>query len=201
MLAASLFILVGALQATDSIPGWRFDNGSGTYAVAFDSAVHHAGTRGVRIATVTGTPIGVGNLMQTIRADQFAGKRVRLSAWVRTRDLMGGVQLWFRADARSIMRLDNMADRALGESREWRRIESVMDLPADAFALAFGVFVRGPGTAWVDHFTLEVVSSDVPTTKLAGEFSLTEAQLSERLTRAQNLPSAPVNFDFERAER
>ena len=32
----------------------------------------------------------------------------RLSAWVRTRDLMGGVQLWLRADARSIIRLDNL---------------------------------------------------------------------------------------------
>jgi hypothetical protein len=201
MLAASLFILLGALQATDSIPGWRFDNGSGTYAVALDSAVHHAGTRGVRIETLSSTPIGVGNLIQSIQAGQFAGKRVRLSAWVRTRDLMGGVQLWLRADARSIMRLDNMADRALGESQEWRRIESVMDVPADAFALAFGVFVRGPGTVWLDHFSLEVVSSDVPTTKLAGESPIPEALLNERIARSQTLPSTPVNFDFEQPQR
>jgi hypothetical protein len=166
-----------------------------------DTTVHHAGTRSARIETLIDTPVGVGNLMQSIQAGQFAGKRVRLSAWIRTRDLMGFVQLWLRADARSVMRLDNMADRALGESKEWRRIESVMDVPADAFALAFGVFVRGPGTVWLDHFMLEVVSSDVPTTKLALESAIPEAQLSGRVTRAQSLPSAGVNFDFEQPQR
>jgi hypothetical protein len=111
--------------------------------------------------------------------------------------MIGTVQLWLRADTRSIMRIDNMGDRALGESKEWRRIESVIDVPADAFALAFGVFVRGPGTVWLDHFTLEVVGSDVPTTKLAGESPIPEQLLNDRLARAQTLPSAPVNFDFE----
>jgi hypothetical protein len=197
MLAASLVLLLGTLQATDSIPGWRFDNGQGTYAVALDSAVHHAGARGVRIETLSSTPVGVGNLLQSIQAGQFAGKRVRLSVWVRTRDMIGTVQLWLRADARSIMRIDNMGDRALGEAKEWRRIESVIDVPADAFALAFGVFVRGPGTVWLDHFTLEVVGSDVATTKLAGESPIPEEVLNQRLARAQTLPAAPVNFDFE----
>jgi hypothetical protein len=99
------------------------------------------------------------------------------------------------------MRLDNMADRALSEAKEWRRIESVMDVPADAFALAFGVFVRGPGTVWLDHFTIEVVSSDVPTTKLALESPIPEAQLTGRVTRALTFPSAAVNFDFEQTLR
>ncbi len=40
----------------------------------------------------------------------------------------------------------------------------MLDVPANATLIAFGVLVSGEGTAWLDDAKFEVVPSSVPTT-------------------------------------
>jgi hypothetical protein len=108
-----------------------------------------------------------GTLMQSVGAGQFLGKRVRLAAFVRTSDVNAWSGLWLRVDRKSgAMILDNMEDRPIRGTTEWSEHHVVLDVPADAVSLNFGVLQTGSGTTWLDDVRLEAVDSTVPTTLL-----------------------------------
>jgi hypothetical protein len=75
---------------------------------------------------------------------------------------------------------DNMEQRPVKGTSEWVRRELVLNVPSDAFAIAIGALLVGPGQVWVDDFTLEVVGSDVPIT-----------------VPEESLSKFPVNLNFE----
>src|SRR5262245_19557024 len=90
-----------------------------------------------------------GGAMQTISPENYAGKRVRLSGWVKTQDANdGGGHLWLRVDGQQqgvSLQFDNMDGRAVKGTTDWQQASVVLDVPADSSALAFGYFVQGAG--------------------------------------------------------
>lgn len=77
---------------------------------------------------------------------------------------------------------DNMEDRPIKGTTDWRRYEVVLNVPQNATGIFLGVLLGGTGTVWLNSVNLEVVGSDVPTTE-------TKAPPS--------LPNAPANLNFE----
>lgn len=55
--------------------------------------------------------------------------------------------------------------RRLTGTRGWVRSEIVIDVPPEGEKILFGTFLSGNGCVWIDSFTFEVVSDDVPLTK------------------------------------
>ena len=76
---------------------------------------------------------------------------------------------------------DNMNRRRIKGSTEWRLYRIVLDVPAEATHISFGVLLTGAGRVWVDDVTFEVVDETVELT--AG--------------RNPQYPDGPVNLDFE----
>ena len=74
-----------------------------------------------------------------------------------------------------------MAGRPIGGTTEWERYEVVLDVPAEAWAIALGVLLVGQGEAWMSDFNVEIVGADVETT----DTGMTAA-----------LPERPQNLDF-----
>src|SRR5712691_7388604 len=73
--------------------------------------------------------------------------------------------LWMRLDGeKRTLGFDNMGNRAVTGTTEWKRYEITLDVPENAANIAFGSFVAGKGQAWVDDFQVEVVGKDVPST-------------------------------------
>jgi hypothetical protein len=115
-----------------------------------------------------------GNLMQSIDATPFRGKRVRFRAAVRTGELSadGRAQLWFRVDRASangqnnIGAFDNMQDRPIRDG-QWKHYEIVGQVDDDALRINLGLLVLGKGKAWLDDASLEVVSENTPATGAA----------------------------------
>ncbi len=108
------------------------------------------------------------NLMQSVDAVAFRGKRVRFRAAVKTAELDSAtrVQLWFRVDrADGIGAFDNMQDRPI-RGNEWKQYAIVLDVAEDAEKLVVGMFVIGSGKAWIDDAHLEVVADDTPSTSM-----------------------------------
>src|SRR6202163_3923712 len=105
-------------------------------------------------------------MMQQFAADDYLGKRVRISATVGTENATGWVGLWMRTDSaeRSAVTFDNMKDRPITGTTGWNRTAVVLDVPANASLIAFGVIVSGEGAAWLDDVKFEVVPNSVPTT-------------------------------------
>ena len=121
--------------------------------------------------------------MQMCRAESFRGKRLKFTGYVKTLDVVGTANLWFRVDGDSgkLLAFDNMQNRPIKGTTDWKEYSVVLDVPETATALAFGIFVQGAGMAWLNDVQLIEVSSSVKSTKM------------EDVT---SLPDAPQNLDF-----
>jgi hypothetical protein len=108
---------------------------------------------------------GFGNLMQSFDATPYRLKRVRFRAAVRTEvpDFYGRVQLWLRVDRlnRLMGFFDNMGDRPITNSSEWRYFEIIGDIDQDAEKINIGLMLIGIGKAWLDDVSFEVVGDAV----------------------------------------
>jgi hypothetical protein len=167
--------------------GW-FRNGKNAekYVVGVDSTQSWGGMPSAYVKSIAETKDGFGGMMQTAAADSYAGKRVKLSAWVKTEDANdGGGHLWFRIDGQQqgqMLGFDNMQNRAVKGTSDWQEASVVLDVPAaGASKLAYGFFVQGNGKMWVNGQTMQVVGPDVPTTNM----------------REAMTPAAPTNLGFD----
>lgn len=150
-------------------PGWLTAGpGSKGYEMGLAPGAGRNGSTAFRVRSIDrqnrNAFLGV---MQQIDGGPWAGQRVRLSAWLRTRDVRGRVGLFLRAydGDRRMVAFDNMDSRPVRGTAGWRRYEVVVDVPEDAGEVAFGVFLGfGSGEVWVDDFHLDRVGPAVGTT-------------------------------------
>jgi hypothetical protein len=182
--------------AADGLPKGWFKAGTHpqNYEMSTDTVVKHGGKIGARIKFTGANAEGFGTLMQAFKADDYRGKRVRMSAWMKTEDAESA-NLWLRVDGTNrTLGFDNMGNRAVRGTNEWKKYELTVDVPAEAVDIAFGAFAAGKGQVWVDDYSFEVVSQEVPSTNM-----LTPEQMKEEQgTRpAREYPKQPVNLDFE----
>lgn len=168
-------------DAHDGTPaGWIL---AGNQPQNYRTGVEAAGVAFLASRTDSATA-GFGTLMQSIQADNYAGKRVRFRASVRSENLRGWAGIWMRVDkGTTSLALDNMQSRPIKGSTSWSDYAVVLDVPRDATSISFGTLVDSAGEVWIEHLTFEIVGDDVPTT--ASPFG------------QPNLPAAPVNLDFQ----
>ena len=141
------------------VPGWSFategsgiprDQDAGGFAAGVDREVAHGGHASVSIRSIVAEPKGFRAVTQLIKADAYRGKRVRLSGYLKTRDVSGGwAGLWLRVDGPDAKRLaiDNMGSRRVIGTTDWSRHAVVLDVPEAAVRLAirFPAHGHGPG--------------------------------------------------------
>lgn len=164
----ALCALAGAGLAADMPEGWVK---AGSYPAEYEMGVDRAHPRqGRPTAYVKGIASqyhGFGTLMQMALPGEFPGKRVRFSADLKAEGIDSGwAGLWFRVDGErgEGLAFDNMQDRALKGTTDWKHVEVVLDVPKEARALAFGLLLSGGGQAWMDRLKFEVVGLEVPVT-------------------------------------
>jgi hypothetical protein len=118
------------------------------------------------LKSVVPQPHGFGTLMQTVKADAFRGKRVRLSSYVRSESVAGWAGLWMRVDGpRSLpLAFDNMQNRPISGTSHWRKCDVVLDVPVSAKGIALGLLLTGAGQVWMDALNITAVDKCVPTT-------------------------------------
>lgn len=162
------------------------------YEAGIDPATPHGDGRTavIRCRYAEGDPVyaamekGFATLMQSVAASPYRGKRVCLSAELRSRDIVGAATLWLRADAatgRSVA-FDNMEERSvdgpLTGTQSWTGRRIVLDVPETAESLHFGFYLRGSGEAW------------------ASGFDLREASPEDGEAARARISPVPVNLDF-----
>ena len=196
-MAASFVVCAAALSQSSGLPGWRLAGNDRTeFAIGIDESVRHGGARSANIRCVPSKCNGFGTLIQIIRAENYLGRRIRLSAWVKA-DRAGQANIWMRVDGSdATIAFDNMDNRKARGTFEWRLQQIVLDVPADAAIINYGMLVAHGGQAWLDDVLLEAVDKRVKSTDMlqhavrAGSMSMAEME---------RLSTAPVNGDFEQA--
>src|SRR4051812_4301234 len=149
------------------LDGWLVSGPSRQFRATADTAVVHGGRASARLEATGRDVDGAGSLIQTVPAAPYRGKRVRFAGYVMTDGVTGWAGLWMRVDRpnrRSAFA--NMQDRPLRGTTGWTRCAVVLDVAADATALAIGLVQDGPGVSHVDDTAVEVVGTDVAVTEI-----------------------------------
>ena len=166
--------------------GWyKSGSRSQDYVVGTDETVKRGGAASAFVKSRIPEAAEFGTLMQTIRAEPWRGKRIRLAAYLKTASVAKSAVIWMRIDGRDRTAMplgfDNMTNRELRGTVDWTRVEIVLDVPPEAMEINFGIMLSGAGQVWADDLQFEEVSTKVPTTGGPPRF-----------------PNAPVNLNFER---
>ena len=179
-------VLAPAHTSSGAPKGW-WKNGSkpAAYDVGIDPTQPYKQPISVYVKSLDpkATEGSFGGTMQMCRAESFRGKRLKFTGYVKTRDVFGTANLWFRVDDENgkILAFDNMQDRPIKGTTDWKEYSVVLDVPEKATALAYGMFISGAGMAWLNDVQLIEVGSNVKSTNMENTF---------------NLPDAPQNLDF-----
>jgi hypothetical protein len=101
-----------------------------------------------------------GSCMQSIYADPFRGRRIKISAAVRTEisDRVSTAQLWISYDNETDEpgELVAMQDNPI-ENDEWQRYELIISIGPDAGRINYGIMLAGSGRVWMDEVNIEVI--------------------------------------------
>ena len=185
------------------------------YEMHLDTSVKHSGGASATMrSTASVTKEGFAAAIQSIRPDEFRGKRVRLSGYLKSEGVAEWSGLWLRIDAEDpaiMLEFDNMGDRPVKGTSDWKKYEIVLDVPSEAAEIVYGFLLNGKGQVWADDFELAAVGKDVVKTSRpispedlaeAEEFKKKDPKGYEELkkktveSRAKR-PLKPVNLGFE----
>ena len=181
------FAIHGVSRANLGLPdGWiRAGSAPADFDMGTDHSFAHAGKASGYLKSKVVKPAGFGTLMQMCKGEEFHGKRVRMSAWIKSENVRSWAGLWMRVDgteANQMLAFDNMQSRPIKGTSDWKQQQIVLDVAPEAKDIAYGILLDGPGAVWLDEVTFEVVDRSVPTTGTGpgGE-----------------LAARPKNLDFE----
>jgi len=191
-LIAALFVIAILITVliiannNNKIPNGWYPAGSNPseYEMGIDNSVFQNGQACAFIKSKSPKENQFGTLMQTISAEYYLGKRLMLSGYIKSEDVKVWSGMWMRIDGENNRQLkfDNMQDRAIKGTTDWKKYEIVLDIPENSTTINYGVLLGGNGKVWFDSFELKEVDKNVPVTNL---------------TKENKLPSQPVNLDFE----
>jgi len=165
---AALFALVSSSAARQALPrGWMTGNPE-SYESGIDREIFREGEASAYLKSKTTSPKDFGTIYQTFSARKYAGKRVRMSAFVKAEKVAEWAGLWMRVDGATQeemnLAIDNMYNRPITGTEDWKEYEIVLDVPEEGVWIVFGILLDGPGTVWVDDFSFKEVSRWVPVT-------------------------------------
>jgi hypothetical protein len=145
--------------------GWLLSGDSPTnYEMGVDQQVSYRGSPSAYLKAKQPFTEGYGTMMQQFSPGQYAGKRVRLSAFVKAEEVSDWAGLWMRVEkGPTIVGFDNMQDRPIKGTTTWRNYEVVLDVPPDATKIAYGILLSQSGTVWLNGVKFESVGpTNVP---------------------------------------
>jgi tetratricopeptide (TPR) repeat protein len=166
--------------------GWMRSGSNPTqYEMGVDKNVTHNGTASGYIKSLTPNFKGTGTLMQAFVADNFIGKKVKLTCYTKTREVKEWAGVWMRVDGANRsgghLAFDNMQDRPIKGTTDWTERTLLLDVPQGSATINFGILLVGGGQVWADDFAFEAV----------GESGKPSAK------RASYINDEPLNLNFD----
>lgn len=163
----TIFIITGLLLTTNhlyaqKIDGW-FLTGSkpNSYTIGLDKSTYKIGGSSAFLKSIDKKIEGFGTLIQSCSADEYLGKRIKMTAYIKSENISHWAGMWLRVDSKQTkeaLSFDNMQDRPIKGNNDWTLCEIILDVPADSGTLNFGVLLSGTGKVWFDNIKFEVVN-------------------------------------------
>ncbi|HTQ35432.1 MAG TPA: hypothetical protein VMH77_00195 [Steroidobacteraceae bacterium] len=171
---------VAAVPLSPLPPGWSvLGNGGplrlpGRCEIGVDSQKQVGTMQPFSVHCVGDLVPSFGGAKETIDSSQYRGKRVRISAWLKTdgvegvnspqyAPIAGEAGLWLgMGSVQGGMRMDRMQERAVKGTTDWQYRDFVADVPVDSRQMMIGYWMQGKGQLWVRDLTVEEVPASVP---------------------------------------
>lgn len=185
------------MTATKSAPpkGWTIGGSHpNRYEMSLFTDFCHSGTKCARLCSTTEAIDGFGTLAQSVYADGYRGKRIKLTAFIKSISVGDWAGLWMRVDGEDgeMLGFDNMQNRPIKGDTDWTEYHVVLDVPEKSTTIGFGVLLCGVGSLWLDDFELNVVGLDVEST---------DRTWNSRSCGIQYQNLRPINMDFSQGLR
>ena len=165
---AFIFTIVIIAINNYKIPDGWYPAGSNPneYEMGIDNTIFQSGQSCAYIKSKNPKRDEFGTLMQTISAENYLGKRLQLSGYIKSEDVEEWCGMWMRIDGESnkLLGFDNMQDRAIKGNTDWNKYVIVLDVPVSSKTILFGVLLTGEGKVWFDNFELKEVDKSVQVT-------------------------------------
>ena len=173
-------------QSNPKIPkGWFVAGSKPTeYEAGQDKSVFQNGQISAFLKSKEPKNNEFGTLMQYISSENYIGKRLRMTGYIKSESVEGWSGMWMRVDGENGKQLgfDNMQERAIKGTTDWKKYEIVLDVTPGSKGLGYGILLNGKGKVWFDNIKIEEVEKTIPATNTIKE---------------NNNPKQPVNLDFE----
>ena len=179
--------------ADSHIKGWVLvGKNTKAYQSGIDKNIKYSGSASAFLSCNIKTTNNWANLMQTIKADAYKGKRIRLSAWVKTANKGNLAILWVGINnARSTETPGT--NKFIPWNSDWKQYSLVLDVDTSGAFIEFGIMLHDTGKAWIDDVKMEIVDKSIPLTKDINKERQTTSNLSfENCTSATNMPDGWV---------
>lgn len=169
-----------------SVKGWILSGSDPyNYEMGVDHAVVHQGKASGYLKSKTVLEgDSFATMMQQFKADNYVNKRIRLSGFLKTKDVGLFSSMWMRVDNANgdTIQFDNMSNRSITGTTNWSLYSIVLEVPKESTVISFGIILSGRGQVWVDQLTFEEVDESV---------------LSTNLEIQSDILDEPVNLSFE----
>jgi hypothetical protein len=158
------------LKIENPVDGW-FKAGSKPYLyeIGKDENIKHNEQPSYYLKSISEVTDGFGTIMNQSKPDEYLGKRVKMSGFIKAENIVGWAGMWMRVDGpdpEKSLQFDNMHNRPLKGTKDWTKYEIVLDVPENSTGIAYGVLINGSGQVWLGSFSFEVVGDDVPSTNM-----------------------------------
>ena len=161
------------LDGAERTSGW-FMTGSHAqnYDYLFDSQVKQNGLGSFSLKAKVSETGGYGAFLQSIKADAYRGKMVRLSASVKTRDVQPRATLMLYAyGPNALLKYTGNAYGPLTGTQDWKSCEAALNVPEECVHLTFGMVLAGTGQVWFNEIQLTTVDSPPPQRDIPGSLN------------------------------
>ncbi|HEX2866058.1 MAG TPA: hypothetical protein VHO03_03400 [Ignavibacteriales bacterium] len=179
------------LNPDGSIPkGWiKAGTDSKSYEVGIEKGAGNDGSNAAYIKSIKADIKGFGVLLQGFSAEKYLGKRVRLSGYMKSKDVENSAGFVMRIeneeDRSHPLGFDNMSNRPVKGNTDWKIYQVVLDVPENSTEIMLGGLLTGKGQVWFSNLKFEVVDKSVPTTDLGS------------IINDKGEPVEPTNLNFQ----
>ncbi|MGV3508594.1 MAG: hypothetical protein ACO1N7_04830 [Sphingobacteriaceae bacterium] len=170
LISCITFLSFSAFKLNEKIKGWFL---AGSSPQSYLIGVETNSERSSKVAFLKSVKEskGFGTLMQGFYPNKYLGKRVRMSGFIKSKDVADWAGMWFRIDGedKKALGFDNMQSRPIKGNQEWKKYSIVLDVPSNSKYFAYGVLLSGEGQIWMDDVSFEVVDATISTTAPSNE--------------------------------
>lgn len=139
----------------EQIKGWLL---RGSEPTSYQMSIEKDEKRDVKIASLKSikpvTENKFGTIMQTFSAKNYLEKEIRLTGWIKSKDVDDWAGMWMRIDGKKkySLNFDNMENREIKGTTDWTKYYIDLYVPKASETISFGVLLSGTGEVWIDKF-------------------------------------------------